>query len=77
MIIKFDIHCIYLGYTRYIPPLGIYMVYTWYIPTIYLVGVPDEALNALSDLQTQCVPYVVFTRQRSEALKYMRLPLGI
>ena len=53
----------YLGYTRYIPPLGIYMVYTWYIPTIYLVGVPDE-------LQTQCVLYVVFTRQSSEALKY-------
>ncbi len=29
-------------YTRYILPLGIYMVYTWYIPTMYLVGVPDE-----------------------------------
>jgi hypothetical protein len=29
---QFDIHCIYLGYTRCIPPLGIYMVYTDYIP---------------------------------------------
>ena len=36
-------------YTRYIPPLGIYMVFTWYIPTIYLVGVPDH----LDSCQTQ------------------------
>ncbi len=33
-------------------------------------------LNAHCELQTQRVPYVVFTRQRSEALKYMLLPLS-
>ncbi len=26
-------------HTRYIPPLGIYMVYAWYIPSKYLVKV--------------------------------------
>ncbi len=38
---NFNIHCIYMVYTRYIPPLGINMVYKWYIPNTYLVGVPD------------------------------------
>ncbi len=42
----FNIQCIYLGYTRYIQPLGIYMVYTWYTPSIYLVGVPDDGASA-------------------------------
>ena len=40
----FDIHSIYVVYTRYIKPLLIYMVYTWYIPTIYLIGVPDALI---------------------------------
>ncbi len=33
------IHCIYVVYSRHIPPPYIYMEYTWYIPTIYLIGV--------------------------------------
>jgi hypothetical protein len=30
-----------------------------------------KELNDLCELQTQCVLYVVFTRQSSEALKYI------
>ena len=34
-----------------------------------------KELNALCEIQTQCVPYVVFTKHRSEALNPMILPL--
>ena len=33
--LHFNILCIYMVYTMYIPALGIYMVYTWYIYVVY------------------------------------------
>ena len=42
---QFNIQCICMVYTMYIPDYVIYMVYVWYIPYIYhikyLSGVPD------------------------------------
>ena len=34
-----------------------------------------KELNALCEIQTECVPYVVFAKHRSDALNLMILPL--
>ncbi len=35
---KFNIHCIYVVYSRHILLPYIYLEFTWYAPTLYLVG---------------------------------------
>jgi hypothetical protein len=61
---RFYLENILLEYTRYISGISKEKVYTWYIPGIY-----HE--KTFWGFQMQCVLYVVFTRQSSEALKYI------